>query len=426
MLPFVIRRFNARSGEDVVVLARRSGGIFFYPNVFVTADYRNTGKSPNTIARVLRTLGMAIMWAETKARDLDQDLATGQFFSVLDANDLASFLKLTAAEQEAAHTNASAALSHHRRPSIIGLEAFRPHPRDLSRPEPDAVSAEDAGARIRWVAKYADWHLRRRLHSMEVDRLETEPFKSNAEAAIETLRKKAPPVSGFIDDDKALESPDFEVIKRIEEILLPNSLENPFTSGFIQARNYFIWRLLVDSGGRRHEIHAAKSADIVFSLRRFEIKTSKTIPRTVAIRPNTATAFDNYFMSYWKELPEHSHARKTGYLICDKNGRRLSMRAINRIFETVRKILEEQPQNITPHAMRRFWNYHFSTMVDQTPAERRISPEEEANIRKRIMGWSTDVQAKRYNKRHIREAGDKISQQMLDALDRSSNDQPGS
>jgi integrase len=155
-------------------------------------------------------------------------------------------------------------------------------------------------------------------------------------------------------------------------------------------------------------------------MRRFEIVKSKTLARTVAIRSKTAEAFDHYIMTYWTYLPKHSGARKEGFLFCDEKGRHLSLRAINRIFETVRERIEGQPQNITPHTMRRFWNYLFSQQVDQAPPERRLTPEEEAQYRMRIMGWSTDTQAKRYNRRHIIEAGYKVSQEMMDRLEAAS------
>lgn len=424
MLPFKVRRFRARSGEDVVILVRRCGGPFFYPNVFVTSDYRNIGKSPNTAARVLRSVGMALMWAETKCRDLDDDLVDGRFISVQDADDLASFLGLAAADQETKLT-ASLRPTSEKRAGVVTLEAYRPHPRNLDASQALSVSTEDVGARIRWVAKYAEWHLRRRLHAMEVGGQPAEPFKSNAESAIRRLRNLAPSVSGFIDDDKALESPDVEVIVRIEQILQPNSIDNPFTSDFIQWRNYLAWRLLLDTGGRRAEIHGAKTEDIKYAMRRFEIVRSKTLERTVAIRSKTADAFDHYVMNHWTKLPHNSHARREGYLFCDTKGQHLSLRAINRIFETVRQKLEDRPQKITPHAMRRFWNYLFSKQVDQAPAERRMTNDAEARYRMRIMGWSTDAQAKRYNRRHIMEAGDQVSQKMMDQLDGSANDRSG-
>ena len=100
MLPFQVRRFEGRRGEEVVLLTRRSGLPHFYPNLFATSDYRNPGRSPNTIVKVLRSIGLAQMWAAMNGRDLDEDLYAGPFLSVVDADDLASFLGLVTEEQE--------------------------------------------------------------------------------------------------------------------------------------------------------------------------------------------------------------------------------------------------------------------------------------------------------------------------------------
>lgn len=416
MLPFRVRRFRARDGHEAVILLRRGGAPFFYPNVFATSDYRNAGKSPNTTAQMLRALGMAIMWAECNGRDLDLDLVQGPFLSVRDADELANFLGMSAAEQGARYKTTLHPAGQ-RRTNVLRLEAYRPHPDQFRNPAASRAAIAEVGARIRWVAKYVEWHLQRRLHATAGAGQPVEPLKSNAEVAIQRLRHLAPSATGFIDDDKALEAPDVDVIARIEEILRPNSDENPFTSDFVKVRNYLIWRLLLDTGGRRHEVHGAKAEHVNYSTRRFEIVKSKSIERTVAIRSKTAAAFDDYIMDYWTKLPQASQARREGFLFCDLEGRHLSLRAINRIFETARHCLENVPQKITPHTMRRFWNYLFSQQIDQAPANQRMSPAEESRYRMRIMGWSTDAQAKRYNRRHIIEAGDKISQAMLDRFD---------
>lgn len=416
MLSFRVRRFKDRSGEEVVLLTRRSGEPYFYPNVFVTGDYRNIGRSPNTVAKVLRALGMAFMWGESVGRDLDFDLAEGKFLSYTEAGALACFLGLNASQQED-ELASKVSLTKIKGKRVQNLEAFRPKPLNSNEPEEGTVSSEEVGSRIRWVAKYAEWHLERRIQTLQMQGQKVKQFQKSAKSAIERLRALAPTVSAFIDDDVALESPDIEVIESIEQMLRPDAVSNPFTTDFIKHRNYLVWRLLLDTGARRAEVHAAKSDDINYTTRRFKIRKSKGHPRTVALRKKTALAFDDYVMSYWTALPHGSEARKEGYLFCDENGRQLSLRAINRIFEAIRARLEDQPQNLSPHAMRRFWNHLFSTQIDESPPERRLTPQAEARYRMRIMGWTTDNQAARYNRRHIIEAGDRVAQEMMDKMD---------
>jgi integrase len=417
MLPFRVRRFKERQGEEVVLLLTRGGEPYFYANAFVTGDYRNTGKSPNTCDKVLRSIGMAIMWGDSVGRSLDQDLADGQFLTYSEADDLARFLSLSAREQ-IAECQASLAPTKRKRGTVLNLEAFRPNPSDPKEEAGRTVPDQEFANRLRWVAKFAEWHLKRRVDSLAMQGRESDQLKSLGDIAIARLRELAPAVDGFIDDDQTLEAPDVGVIQTIDDILHPESKENPFSSDFIKHRNFVIWRLLRDTGARRAEIQAVKSIDVTINPPRLEIKHAKgNSQRTVAFRRSTAVYLDNYIMSHWAALPQGSMARKRGFLFCDEKGRHLSLRAINRIFEAARGLLGKQPQNITPHAMRRFWNHLFSLEIDNAPVERRPSPEKEAQMRTRIMGWSTDNQAKRYNRRHIREAADKITQDMMNRLE---------
>src|SRR5271156_5788465 len=101
MLPFQVRRFSARTGAEVAVLLDRGAMPRFWPNVFVTDSYRMASRSVNTAEKVLRSLGMANMWAAARGRDLDYDLSVGTFVSLADVEELAGFLRLSAADQEA-------------------------------------------------------------------------------------------------------------------------------------------------------------------------------------------------------------------------------------------------------------------------------------------------------------------------------------
>jgi hypothetical protein len=89
MLGFQVRRFIGRLGLEEVVLIDRVGMPWFWPNVFATSEYRNASMSPNTQAKILRTLGMALLWAQSKGRDLDVDLSVGSFLDISDVEERA-------------------------------------------------------------------------------------------------------------------------------------------------------------------------------------------------------------------------------------------------------------------------------------------------------------------------------------------------
>jgi integrase len=330
-----------------------------------------------------------------------------------DAEALADFLGLRAAEQSA---RASAVhMDVPLRSNVVRLEDVRPDHRDLRIGSRAANVPVDTGDRIRSVASYIEWHLSHRLGDLDRRRQDSEDLSSLGEHVVERLRQRAPRAMDNQDDDVALEGVSPEILALIEEALLPDGPNNPFRSRFVQARNYLIWRLLLDPGARRDEVRNAKVEDIDYSTRRFEITVSKTRPRKVPISAKTAEAFDRFVMDWWAKLPQA--ARKRRYLFTDERGRHLSPRAVNRLFERVRNEIPGVPDFMSPHTVRRSWNDQFSARVDSIPLERRPPEEEERKMRSRLQGWSAgSTMASRYTKRHIKRKADQIAEQMMEAL----------
>ncbi|MDE1150500.1 MAG: site-specific integrase [Azospirillaceae bacterium] len=392
-----------------MILVDRDGMPPFWPNVYAMNEYRNAGKSPNTTVKVLRTLGLLRTWANALGRDVDHDLTVGQFLSVEDVESLASFLGLPAREQEEW-------AEQQRRPikksNVVRLESYRPDPKDLADVEGVVINTFEVATRIKWVAAYIEWHYARRLGSLDRHNAAAKTLKDVGQIVIERLRRLAPRVDSAHDDEVSLEGVDRATTDLIEEALRPGSSSNPFTPGFVQARNYLIWRFLSDTGARRGEVREALVSNVDYAERQFTIHISKTIPRTVPIRRVTAEAFDFFIENYWSKLPKE--ARRRGHLFTDKQGVQLSLKAFNRLFERVRESVAGVPTFMAPHSVRRTWNDRFSEMIDAMPPEKRPSPAQEMAMRNRLQGWvPTSLMGARYARRHIKLAADKIVEAMF-------------
>lgn len=384
----------------------------YFPNLYATINYDVRGRSPYTVDKVLRAIGMAKVWAETVGRNLDDDLSEGLFLSATDVIDVVRFLGLNAAKQDSEYRHSSGAEASN---VISSAERFA---RKASKAEAkETATAIETGNRLHWLASYAEWHRRRRFDNRKLSETESH-LNESAKASIAELRSKAPSSSFRWHDEELLEAPDVEILKRMDEILHPESTDNPFSSPFVRWRNYVAWRLLFDTGARRGEVSSAATDSVLAPKRRFSITDSKTLPRTVPIVDKTATAFDHFFNAYWLELPDGCDAHRNGALFTDAKGRALtSGKFLNRIFLAVRQVIGPQPWNITPHTMRRAWNHILSLKLDSLPEDKRFSPQKEAEMRIRLMGWSEDSrQAARYNRRHIRERSDRIAQEMMDEI----------
>jgi integrase len=408
-MSFQVKQFAARSGREIAILLDDRGAPVFWPNVFVSSDYVRAGASVNTSVKVLRSLGMAMAWAASLGRDLDADLASGPFLSLSDADLLADHLRLSVSEQNTrlvdnARRNASA-------PRVTSLESFRPHQKALAKKASVAAHPVEVASRIRWIARYVEWHLQRRLGDLDRRSAPSGALLSLGEDVVARLRSLAPSARGPSDDDLTLEGVPAEILNVIEDTLKPGSQKNPFRTPFVQHRNYLYWRLLLDTGARRAEVRHAKADEISYPMRRFFISVSKTKQRTVPINPATCDAFDIFLQEHWSGLPKA--ARKRGFLFTDEKGRHLSLRSCNRIFESIRRHIPGVPEFFAPHTVRRSWNDAFSARIDALAPQDRPSEKQEIEIRNRLQGWTgKSSMGARYAKRHIRRKADEIAEKL--------------
>jgi integrase len=412
-MPFQVRQFTARSGKELAILVDDGGRPVFWPNVFVSAVYVRPGASVNTTVKVLRSIGMAMVWAASMGRELDADLTSGPFLSLNDAELLADHLRHSASGQNErlnASTLRSATTSR-----VALLESFRPDHKTLSRKTSGAANPVEVAARIRWVARYVEWHLQRRLGDLDRRAAQSDGLLSLGEAVVARLRSLVPSARGPSDDDLTLEGVPADILKLVDDAIKPGSQKNPFRNPFVQFRNYLYWRLLRDTGARRAEVRFAKVNEISYPMRRFSISVSKTKQRVVPIRPDTAEAFDIFVQEHWSRLPQV--ARKRGFLFTDTKGNHLSLRSCNRIFEAIRRHVPGVPDFFVPHTVRRSWNDEFSQRIDAMATEHRLSEKEEIEIRNRLQGWTRQSSmGVRYAKRHIRRKADEIAEKLGSSL----------
>ncbi|MGI1678708.1 MAG: site-specific integrase [Cellvibrionaceae bacterium] len=393
------------------VLVDNNNMPLFWPNVFVTMEYRNN--SVKTIESVLRALGMFELWGKSKNLAATDKLSDTGFLSANESEDLARFLRLTrkAQDQELAINSSSS------QKKVTRLERVR-KPFSQLKAKNLFAGRVDAANRIRWVAKYLEFHRNRNVSSFSSHADKT-IFKNNADIAISRLQKLVPRGGSFANNENLI-GVDDEVIRIVDEALLPSnqSSNNPFSSVFLQARNHLIWRFLAETGMRRSELTHLKVEDIDYSTRRVAIKVSKTLPRTVPISSETANAFHSFVMEHWSKLS--AKLTSHGYLFIAEDGKQLEEGTINAIFVRIRESIPGVPDYLTPHTLRRSWNDRYGAKIDALPADLRPSVEEETQIRNRLMGWSDNSSmGARYAKRHIQKKADLIAQELAEDLGRT-------
>lgn len=414
---FFVREFKSVSGESVAVLVNDQGSPFFWSNVFAVSDYRNTGRSPRTISKLLRTLAMAHTWADSYGIDFDKALSVGELITMEQAESLAQFLRLNAENQEIAVSKTSYSFARNK---VITLERQQGY-RKTEGSEVVAVSAFEAATRIRWVIKYIEWQMDRRLGSLDRAGKDSSLIKSVGAIVVSRLKALTPRAKQTSVDEERLEGISKEECVIAEELFRPRSESNPFTPGFHQERNYLIWRFLYETGMRREELQAILVEKVDYSLRRVQITKSKTLKRTVPISELLALKFHDFILNHWSKISPR--LRKHGFLFTTEKGDHLGLNSINLIFRTARRNNDDLPDFLAPHVMRRTWNDRFLELDD-------IKQEQSGNfvggqaIQNRLQGWGDNSKMReRYGKGVIRKKADKIAEKLANELTEKKNDQ---
>ena len=353
------------------------------------------------------------LWSSVDGRTGSMDLANGRTFKMHEAESLGGFLCLKRPAQD---EDVKISIGRAQK-KVTRLEKVRRSEKQLERENSYATRVESAN-RIRWVAKYLDYLCNKGLTTLN-DSSARKSFESMTRRAIERLRDRAPR-GGSYAFNPSLIGIDKEQINYISETLNPanKSPLNPFKTDFLKARNYFIWRLAVDTGMRRQELMELRCDDIDINSHRASIRVSKTTPRTVPIGQATADAFYEFITNHWSKVP--SDATRHGYAVIAQTGSHLKVDTLNAIINCIRSKIPGVPDYLTPHTLRRTWNEQFNELIDSIPLERRPSPPEETRMRNKLQGWSTESQmGARYAARHIDRKADQLAETLASNLTNS-------
>lgn len=390
----------------MAVLVDEDGSPPFLPNVYATVRYRNSGAALATTEKILRTIGLAYMWAYSRKIDIHTALTSETFLSLEQCEDLANFLRMNRAGQDAEVQRSVVTTSQ----KIIRLEQVRG--RMAVSQSINHASAAEGGYRIQTIARFLDHHHQRLCNQVLTS--DQESLKDARELAILRLRALAPKTGNPSEGDPVEGLPE-KVMINVENTFTPDSADNPFKEGFIRARNFLMFRIFSDNGMRRNELRHIRVEDIDYARKRVQARVSKTRPRELVIAQKTADLFREFVKDYWSKIPAKKRAH--GYLFITRSGDQMSKSAINLIFETARKSSKSIPDYFTPHTMRRTWNDRLSRKIDALPPDKRMPPEEERKIRIHNNGWSPNSKMpERYGARSIREKADRIAEELANDI----------
>lgn len=418
---YVLRTVVLESGERLPMLINRADGLPLYePNLYALTVLRARNRASATLEQALRAITVLYQVLNILEVDLQERMSKGR---VLELGEVDAILK--AAQLELGELDEFADEKQvpirAKRSNVVSLEAVRMRAGSNG---PKEVQSGTTAIRLHYITQYIEWLVQRQLLKLTPTDSVFSPLKDVGDLIVNALRERAPRLAGrnAVDLPEGLSA---EVVQRLLEVSDVASVDNPWLSPHVKARNSVIVSWFLKTGLRRGELANIKVSDIDFQrhevliARRADDRSDprrrqplvKTNSRLIPLSTTLVNQTHDYIVRLRRNI---KGARKHSYLfVAEGTGAPLSLAAINLVFADLRQC-SDIPKTVRPHALRHTWNDSFSTMAD----EQGWSDEVEKQMRSRAMGWSDNSKmAATYTRRHTRVKGRKVILELQEKLE---------
>ena len=387
-LSLKVRLLVMSSGERHSLLVDAATGLPVYsPNLFLTSQIRNAGRSHASVASYASCLVILYRFISERRIDLSERFRQLLFLTDSEIDALRDFCK----------TNFDLQSTKIRQLQNIPGSRFGPKQR---------VTKETEYKRLTVAANYLTWLARR-----EVPHLEDE--SSGLMKMARAIRARRPLSKGRNKGlvDRALNDKE---LARLLEIIEVDNLENPFQL-LVRMRNRLIILMLYELGIRAGEALNIRVEDFDFNCNCLKIiRRAGQLDDTRTLQPLVKTLDRNIPVADWLMAEVHRYivierskitsAKKCPYLFVtykagQTKGNAWSIAGYHKMWGALRAA-DPLLQTITGHRLRHTWNHRYSTLVDN--GVYKLSEAEEGATRSVLMGWKQGSgTAALYNHRHI-------------------------
>lgn len=412
--PYGVKTVRFTSGERLPVLIdTRIGVPLFDPTVYSLNQLRGRNRAVNTIEQSLRHIMVLKIFLEQRGIDLESRFHESRILDLAEIESLANACCLRLPDLLAVDSEGARA----KRVRVVPSERLRQLPLNAMFKAVDAASAAN---RVRTIADYLSWLVKRHLLKLSTSNSSFLALEAAQKMVKETLLARAPQHRSrrFLGAREGLPS---ETAARLIAVTAKDSPANPWLGKFIRLRNELLFRWLSSFGLRRGELLNVKVSDIDFRKEtvtiarradapedpRKEQPVVKTRDRVLPIPPALCQLTHDYIVYARRSL---IGARKHEYLfVADKTGEPMSLSALNKCFVFLRTRIADLPEGLSPHVLRHTWNDNFSAAMDRM----KTSEADEQKMRSFLMGWSeTSGTAANYTRRHVRQRANEVSLQL--------------
>lgn len=406
------------SGERMAMLLDKQGVPVGSITLFSTVRLRNAGLSFNSIRNKLYDLKALLAWQQEQGRDLEAEIRQGKVPVLTDLISIRDFSGLR--------------LNHSKERNSGKVTAL--HDAHLAPVQSKAtVSKQVQYSRLTTIADYLEF-----VGQTAATAVGRPEFVKNLDRMVRSLRQHRPRGMTSQDEDLEALSPPTEVIEAFVQVGSEGHPENPFRTGVLQRRNELIFRVLLETGIRRGEllslridklglgeepyIAVVRTQDDKYDSRIYQ-PVAKTKERVLPISDALAKRVHEYCLEDRAKTPG---AKRHPYLfVVHRNGstcgKPLAIATLgNKVFGAMQRVRSEFAV-VHPHAFRHHLNNVLSKLVDESNRAARagdaasskpMTEARERDMRAYLNGHRSKKSGAAYNKRHVREEGNKALREL--------------
>lgn len=420
MNPYVVRPITFSSGERFhLLIDKASGAPLFEPVLFVVGVARANGRANATIKQVLSAIMVLQLALDRLNIDIDDRLAQGR---LLDLNEVEAVIGYCRREVSSIVGVPAQKQDIATQPKVVSLEKVRM--RSAAKPAEEWVDSHTTGVRVRYIRDYLDWRAQKRVLTIGPLHPQYAGLCSIRELVKTGFTERVPAVF-MKNEDELRQGLSKEALAQLKAVIEPTSPDNPWKRAATRVRNQLIIDWLLSFGLRNGELLGVRISNINFQANEVFVKRhADDVDDTRARDPNTKTF--SRMLPMRDELVARTHkyitnerraqgvARKNDWLfVANGTGHPLSLSAVNKLFDELRKKCPGLPKDLTPHILRHTWNDLFSDEMDA----KKVPPEEEEKMRNLLMGWSPKSKsAAVYTRRTVREKSKAASLELQNSL----------
>ena len=416
MTAFYARRIRFENGERCSVL-QRVGGLPVHEVTLFLDSMRSKNRASATLHNACKAVAVLYEEMDAAGINLVERFEKGEFLSMRDLTRVSHALRLNKPSHDPDEIGFKAS-------NVVSIRSVQPRKTKFEVEAP-TVGQGTVASRLRYIAKFLEFlstYVRQDLSkdlARELDRA--------TKTGLNTLNALIPSVSNktALGQREGLSRDEQE---QLEDVVHPDSPLNPWQREYVRHRNHLIVKLLLATGMRQGELLGLRIADFspqtqkLKILRRPDKKDDlrkiepnvKTLEREVALSPSISKLLSQYIAVHRQGIKE---ARKWPQILVSEDGQPLTGSSIEKMFQSLRKVLPECSVKLTCHVMRHTWNERFSEYADEAG----ITNAEEERARAEQQGWSNPASARFYLRRHTRKKAHEMSLEMQKQIEEKIN-----